>query len=78
MQTIISILIAAVAVLFAGGSFYVASKERKERKERDDLRGAWSNDKRGGRGAKIDSRAERSPKKKSSKPKDVRMDGSRK
>lgn len=53
-------------------------KERKERKERDDLRGAWSNDKRGGRGAKIDSRAERSPKKKSSKPKDVRMDGSRK
>ena len=33
MQTLISILIAAVAVLFAGGSFYVASKERKERKQ---------------------------------------------
>lgn len=53
-------------------------KERKERKERDDLKGAWSGDKRGGRGAKIDSRAEKSPKKKSAKPKDVRMDGSRK
>ena len=33
MQTIISILIAAVAVLFGVGSFYVASKERKERKQ---------------------------------------------
>ena len=33
MQTLISILIAAVAVLFAGGSFYVASKEHKERKQ---------------------------------------------
>ena len=33
MQTIITILIAAVAVLFAGGSFYVANKERKERKQ---------------------------------------------
>ena len=33
MQILISILIAAVAVLFAGGSFYVASKERKERKQ---------------------------------------------
>ncbi len=33
MQVVISILIAAVAVLFAGGSFYVASKERKERKQ---------------------------------------------
>ena len=33
MQTLISILIAAVAVLFAGGSFYVANKERKERKQ---------------------------------------------
>jgi flagellar basal body-associated protein FliL len=35
MQTLISILIAAVAVLFAGGSFYVASKERKERKQKE-------------------------------------------
>lgn len=33
MQIIISILIAAVAVLFGVGSFYVASKERKERKQ---------------------------------------------
>ena len=33
MHIIISILIAAVAVLFAGGSFYVASKERKKRKQ---------------------------------------------
>ena len=33
MQTLISILIAAVAVLFAGGSFYLAAKERKERKQ---------------------------------------------
>ena len=33
MQTLISILIAAVAVLFACGSTYVASKERKERKQ---------------------------------------------
>jgi hypothetical protein len=33
MQTIISILIAAVAVLFGVGLFYVASKERKERKQ---------------------------------------------
>ena len=33
MQTLISILIAAIAELFAGGSFYVASKERKERKQ---------------------------------------------
>ena len=33
MQIIISNLIAAVAVLFAGGSFYVVSKERKERKQ---------------------------------------------
>lgn len=33
MQTLISILIAAVAVLFGVGSFYVASKERKERKQ---------------------------------------------
>jgi Tfp pilus assembly protein PilO len=33
MQIVISILIAAVAVLFAGGSFYVASKERKARKQ---------------------------------------------
>ena len=35
MQTLTSILIAAVAVLFAGGSFYVASKERKERKQKE-------------------------------------------
>ena len=33
MQILISILIAAVAVLFACGSFYVASKERKKRKQ---------------------------------------------
>lgn len=33
MQTLISILIAAVAVLFGVGSFYVSSKERKERKQ---------------------------------------------
>ena len=33
MQTLISILIVAVAVLFGVGSFYVASKERKERKQ---------------------------------------------
>lgn len=33
MQILISILIAAVALLFAGGSFYVANKERKERKQ---------------------------------------------
>ena len=33
MQIVISILIAAVAVLFGVGSFYVASKERKERKQ---------------------------------------------
>ena len=33
MQTLISILIAAVAVLFAVGSTYVANKERKERKQ---------------------------------------------
>ena len=33
MQILISILITAVALLFAGGSFYVASKERKGRKQ---------------------------------------------
>lgn len=35
MQTLIFILISAVAVLFAGGSFYVATKERKERKQKE-------------------------------------------
>ena len=33
MQTIIFILIAIIAVLFAVGSTYVANKERKERKQ---------------------------------------------
>lgn len=33
MQMIISILITAAAVLFGAGSFYVATKERKERKQ---------------------------------------------
>ena len=33
MQTIVFILIAIIAVLFAVGSTYVANKERKERKQ---------------------------------------------
>ncbi len=35
MSYVISILISAVAVLFAGGSLYVAHKERKERKAKE-------------------------------------------
>ena len=53
-------------------------KEEARKGNRDDRKGAWSAEKRSGRGTKIDSRAERSPKKKGigGKPKDVRMDGS--
>ena len=35
MTYVISILITVIAVLFAGGSFYVATKERKERKAKE-------------------------------------------
>ena len=35
MTYVISILIAAVAVLFAAGSFYVVHKERQERKAKE-------------------------------------------